>query len=95
MPPKKKLTLTDEVRETMEEALELSHEGFKRAHQEIETFKMKVSLANQGGLTIEEIAVILGVSSSTVGRWKMDGDEARKRRRSAHLERSRQLEPNG
>ncbi|KUJ70828.1 hypothetical protein ACZ90_00475 [Streptomyces albus subsp. albus] len=85
MPARRRLVLDDQLRETMEETLRLSMESYQRALEEELAFKMRLSLASQAGLRIDDISTILGVSSSTVGRWKAEGDRARQERYDADI----------
>lgn len=77
MPPKRKITLSDEVREALLGRLEQSRETSDRAR---EAFFVDVYLMNRAGLTEKEEAERLGVSSATVNDWKRRGEEAWRRR---------------
>lgn len=73
-PGRRKIELSDTVREAWEEQLKQSAEAAKRAEQ---SHKMTVYLANKAGLTYDEISKVLGVSSSVVGNWKAEIEAAR------------------
>lgn len=78
MPPRKRIELSQDVREALEEDLALSYDAYQRAGEE---FKMKVAVLNRAGLTVQDISDVIGVGKSTVGDWKRQGEEARDRRR--------------
>ena len=99
MPPRKKITLPDEVREALKGRLSQSKAIAARAEED---FHVDVYLMNQAGLTFDEIATQLGTRTSTVSDWKRKGEEAYRRRESARSEpagedpvRSGELEPLG
>jgi transposase len=78
VPPRKRIDLSADVREALEEDLALSYEAYQRNAEE---FKMKLAVLNTAGLTVQEISDVIGVGKSTVGDWKRQGEEARNRRR--------------
>lgn len=78
MPPRKRIELSADVRDALEEDLKLSYEAYLR---QAEDFKMKLALINRAGLTVQDISDAIGVGKSTVGDWKRQGEEARDRRR--------------
>lgn len=73
-PGRRKLTLSDGVREAFEEQLRQSAENLQRV---TDNHKMTVYLANKAGLTYDEIAEILDVSSSVIGNWRSEVAEKR------------------
>lgn len=77
VPPKRKITLSDDVREAFTERLKHSQACAERAEED---FLIDVYLMNLSGMTIAEIAEALGQKTSTVGDWKRKGEEARSRR---------------
>lgn len=83
MPPRKKITLPDEVRDALKGRLSESKDVADRAE---ESFHIDVYLMNRAGLTFEEIATQLGTRTSTVSDWKRKGEEAYRRRESARSE---------
>lgn len=85
MPPRKKIQLSDDVREAFKGRLTHSKEIADRAEED---FHIEVFLMNKSGLTFGEIALQLNTRTSTVSDWKKKGEEAFERRESA---RSRQL----
>lgn len=78
MPPRKRIELSQDVREALEEDLKLSYEAYCRTEED---FKIKLALANRAGLTIQDLSDAIDVGKSTVGDWKRQGEEARNRRR--------------
>ncbi|MFE4370354.1 hypothetical protein ACFRMN_19330 [Streptomyces sp. NPDC056835] len=92
MPPRKKITLPEDVRRAFEERLKHSQQVADRAEED---FYIEIALMNAAGMTIEEIAATLEARTSTVGDWKRKGDQARERRRREDPDRSGELVQNG
>lgn len=92
MPPQKRITLPDDVREAFEERLVHSK---KISDQAVEDFYIDIYLMHRSGMTIAEIAGVLGESTSTVGDWKKKGEQARNRRRGEGPHRPGELAANG
>jgi DNA-binding transcriptional regulator YiaG len=99
VPPRKKIQLSDDVREAFKGRLTHSKEIADRAEED---FHIEVFLMNKSGLTFEEIATQLNTRTSTVSDWKKKGEEAFGRRESARDQqpgedpvRSGELEPLG
>lgn len=92
MPPKKRITLSDEVREAVLEDVALSHE---QAIDADKREKIRIFLATEQGLTTYEIAERLGVSQSVVSKWSRQGEQARDRRRGEDPDRPEELVSNG
>lgn len=92
MPPKNRITLPDDVREAFRERLVHSK---KISDRTVEDFYIDVYLMNRSGMTLAEIAEVLGESSSTIGDWKKKGEQARDRRNRESLERPGELLQNG
>ena len=80
MPPRKRVTLSDEVREAFKARLSHSKQSADRAEED---FHIDVYLMNRSGLTFEEIAQEIRTRTSTVSDWKKKGEEAYLRRESA------------
>jgi DNA-directed RNA polymerase specialized sigma24 family protein len=80
VPPKKKVTLPDHVREAVLSDVELSHEV---AVQADENDKIRIYLAVEQGITTQEIGHRLGAAQTTVSRWRRQGEEAYRRREQA------------
>lgn len=88
MPPKRRITLPDDVRDALSERLRESKEASERTR---ESFFVDVYLMNRAGMTEKEIAEVLGVSPATVNDWKRKGEEARNRRSGVDPDRSGEL----
>jgi KaiC/GvpD/RAD55 family RecA-like ATPase len=84
--------LTDERREALAgELKEYSWEA-KRAEEEL---KIHVYKAFAAGMSTREIGMVLDKTSSTIVRWKDEGEQARERRRGGRLDESGEPEPVG
>lgn len=92
MPPRKKITLPDDVREALGERLRESKDASERSR---ENFLIDVYLMNKAGMTEKEIADLLKASPATVNDWKRKGEEARARRSGVDPDRPRELIPHG
>jgi transposase-like protein len=84
VPPKKKVTLPDHVREAALADVELSHQ---QAMEADERDKLRIFLAVEQGLSTYEIADRLGVSQQVVSKWRRQGEEVYKQREQARSER--------
>lgn len=80
MPPRKKITLSDDAREALLSDVELMHEIATQAE---ENDKIKIYLASEQGLTTYELGERLGVSAQTASTWAKQGREAWRRREEA------------
>lgn len=90
MPPgRRKIELSDPVREALTEQLLQSKRAVKQAERD---YKNTVYLAYKAGLTVREISDILSdeegtISSSTVGNWKTEIEQARNHGGRGHAQR--------
>jgi DNA-directed RNA polymerase specialized sigma24 family protein len=80
VPPKKKVQLSDDVRDAFKRQLA---DAKRVSDQATENFYVQVYLMNLSGLTFQEIAEIFGTRTSTVSDWKRKGEEAYAARESA------------
>lgn len=77
MPPRRKIVLPDHVREAVLSEIGLSAKVSADAEA---SFKLRVYLATQQGLTQDEIAQELSVSQAVISKWRNQGEqEARER----------------
>ena len=83
MPRRATPYLSPERRQAMESELRFLQELEDRAAMDK---YVHVSRAFHAGMTVREIAVVFGVSSSTATRWKEAGEYERERRRSGEME---------
>lgn len=84
MPPKKRITLSESVREALINDVALTHQAAIEAD---ERDKIRIYLAVEQGLTTGELAEGMGVSQSAVSNWRRQGEEAFKRREEARNRR--------
>lgn len=80
MPPKKKVNLPDHVREAVLDDVQLS----RRVSEESDaTYKIRIYLATEQGLTTYEIADSLRLAQQSVSRYARQGQELYEARKEA------------
>lgn len=90
--PRKKIELSDHVRNAILDEIELIAEAAQRADEDK---KIRVYLAREQGVLQADMASKLGVSTSVISLWSKQGEQARDRRRSERADRSGEREPVG
>lgn len=85
MPPRKKSTLPEHVRQAAVAGLQLSRQSASRAEEfserQTEDFHVMVFLTlEQGDFTIRELAEEMDVSNQVISKWRILGKQARDRR---------------
>jgi response regulator of citrate/malate metabolism len=85
VPPKKKVDLPDHVRAAVLADVQLSYEQSLDAD---ESAKIRIFLATEQGLTTQEIADRLRISQTSASKYRMQGEEAYRRRESARSHQS-------
>lgn len=77
---RKRVEWPPRVREMLGEELRLAHEAVRAAD---DTFKIRVYIAVEQGLTTQEIADELGISQSVVSKYRIQGEAAFAARQAA------------
>lgn len=78
MPPRPRTGLTEERKTALRTELRIFMTAAQRAEEDLRVY---VYMANEAGMTFRDIGDALGVSPNTARLWKVEGEQARERRR--------------